>query len=113
MAFRVFTTHFPPVILLSEKPILDFLLSLSLFFAFGMLNLVPVLESLFPKLYGVFSPFRVVPPAVFTEMFSAGVRVSWEYLATADPAGFIVTAPKSPPSAVNAFPMANVLAVPS
>ena len=46
-------------------------------------------------------------------MATPGVIVNCEYLATADPAGFIVTEPRSPPKAVNAFPIAIVLAVPS
>jgi hypothetical protein len=53
------------------------------------------------------------PCAVEAEKVSAGVKDICEYPATALPAGFIVTEPRSPPSAVKALPIATDLAVPS
>jgi ABC-type amino acid transport substrate-binding protein len=44
---------------------------------------------------------------------NAGVNEIWEYLATALPAGLRPIEPMSPPRAVNALPIAIVLAVPS
>ena len=53
------------------------------------------------------------PGVAVDAMDNVGVRTTCVYLATALPAGFIPTPPKSPPSAVNALPIATDLAVPS
>lgn len=74
----------------------------------GMVNLAIDVLRFFSKPYDA-----SVPVAELTEMFTPGVTDTCEYLATADPAGLIVTAPRSPPRAVNALPMATVLAVPA
>ena len=78
-----------------------------------MENLVKEFVRLFPNAFGEVSPGTGVPPAVFTEILRDGEIVICEYFATAEPAGLMVTAPRSPPSAVNALPMAMVLADPS
>ena len=53
------------------------------------------------------------PGVAHDEMERAGVRAICEYFATALPAGLIPMDPMSPPKAVNAFPIATDLAVPS
>ena len=53
------------------------------------------------------------PCALLVEIDIEGVIVTCEYPATALPAGLIVTAPRSPPRAVKALPIATVLADPS
>ena len=45
-------------------------------------------------------------------MLMFGVNVAWEKLFTADPAGFNEIEPRSPPSAVKAFPIEMLRAVP-
>ena len=63
--------------------------------------------------YGSALPSYGTPVAVFVENVREGVSVICEYPATALPAGLIETAPRSPPSAVKALPIATDRAVPS
>ena len=80
---------------------------------FGRKNDVDVFFIALSNPFGVLLSGSFVPCAIFIDQVIPGVIVTCEYLATAEPAGFIVTAPGSPPSAVKAFPIAMVRAVPS
>ena len=80
---------------------------------FGIASLVMSLFICLSKYGSEPSEYGETPCAVADDIDSAGVKVSCEYFATALPAGLMDMLPRSPPRAVNAFPIAIVLAVPS
>ena len=78
----------------------------------GIPKLVAVFLYVFSKYGSVPSEYGDTPWVVFELIVSAGVMENWAYFATALPAGLRLIEPRSPPRAVNASPMAMVLADP-